>query len=487
MEDNFVLQNSGADKKPEFDVEAWLKLASDPSKQKAYEKGTVQKVPPRDGPVTVKQPIDVDGFLKNKQAPVRDVPMASPVVQEAPPANPIVETAREVIKEEQPLQEQSLRQPATVDEFAKQPMGIADWLVGLAPLAVDFIQGGANGMGLAADYYTKMGTPQDPKEKIGLAIQKLKLQTEQEKLKRKLATEGGKADGGEVKNSVMNLYKDEQGKVVYLPNAQALSRGLLPANEGQVATFWDTKGTDNGINRAWKSGENALDRASREKLAAQKRAEMMAKGRTSRDIKAFDNFTSKNSKYSQAEEKVHGSLNAMNMLNKGGVVGENGLPTVIAKQVFGEVGNLSVTDLQASTGDASVVGLANRLYQKLLGNGGKLGEEDRKDVEIVLRAAHAHNSWLARKHADGAIKGYRTMGVNTEALEGYVNLPEFPALQPRIPSTRTDEQAQSPRRSTNAPRPIAKGKVIVSNGKERREIDESDLAEAEKDKFYKVP
>lgn len=191
MEDNFVLQNSGADKKPEFDVEAWLKLASDPSKQKAYEKQTVQKVKPRNGPVET-QPIDVDGTLKQKApaAPVAPAPVVAqpqaPVIQQ-PPADPIVQTAREVIQEESERTE-TVREPAT-DPFAEKPMGMADWLVGLAPLAVDFIQGGNAGTQIAADYYTSKGKATDPKDRIQLAIQKLKLQTAQSKAS---AANGGK-------------------------------------------------------------------------------------------------------------------------------------------------------------------------------------------------------------------------------------------------------------------------------------------------------
>jgi hypothetical protein len=491
MEPNYVMAR---EKKP-FDINEYLKLPNQEAKNE-YAKGRVQGPAkgqdPKRPAVTHTKPITVEGEVKK----------APPVVPEAVPAKiPEVQIAREHLAPQEEMQRPFVPEPtAPAAPAAPQEsgMGLSDWLVGATPLLVDFLMGNNGGTDIAANYFIKKGTPADPKLNNDLQIQRLKLAAEQAKTNRAMAGQDGKVlnknqgawtkgpdgkplwktwneinrdglelseggGGGEIKNSVMDLYEDENGAVVKLPNFQALQRGLKPANKGQVETYLQTVRPDKEADRGVKVSEGEANRASREKLAMMRLKDAHNKLGTSNQRKAFEKFASATSPYGKAEEKVYGAINAMDMLNKGGVIGANGLPTVIAKQIFGEVGNLSSTDLSMARGNQNAPSLAQRLYQKL--TIGELGPEDRKDVETVIKAAYDHASWKARRIAEKTKSGHKALGVDiAPGVDAYVDIPPFPALQSGIPSAHNRPSSSAPmknRAETSILTPPESGKVKV--------------------------
>lgn len=448
--------------KPVFDINEYLKLPT-PEAKNAYASSTTAPVDPASPirkPVNSKA-IKVAGDLKRTAPPV--VPEVAP----APVKIPEVEIARDNLAPQLEMERPFVPDPAAPaaapapTEAPTKTMGLSDWLVGATPLLVDFLMGGNRGTDIAAQHFIKKGTDADPKLNNDLQIQKLKLAAEQAKTNRALAgagkndkflnknngtwTKDGKwhtwneinrlglevdaTAGAEViKNNEMDLYV-ENGEVVKTTNAEAMKKGLKPANKGQVATYLQTIRPD-----------KEADRASREKIAAMRAKEAHGKLNTAGQRKAFDKFSSSSSPYGKAEEKVYGAINAMDMLNKGGVIGANGLPTIIAKQIFGEVGNLSATDLSMAKGNQAAISLAQRLFDKL--NKGELGPEDRKDVETVIKAAYDHAAWKARRIADKTKSGHRALGIDIDAgVDAYVDIPPFPALGPGVPSAHNIPEA----------------------------------------------
>lgn len=440
--------------------------------------------------------IDVDGYLREQAAQdsanKQMVKTAHEAIAETPPpaiSNPYSDVKpqmgpsaphAEILKEEPVVTPPQMEmyngekrsEPQSEEKKAPKSEGFnfTNMMAAATPLLVDFLTGGGEGSQISANAFLKEGYP-DPKSsknKTDLEIQQLKLAAEKVRTARAMAGTGkdGKALN---KNQVATFLKPDGTKQLAtwnqgvengwqldptasqeellkanqigdyfvpdkgwmkVPHSEALKNGYHPVDPG-VARYNQTTSMD-----------KEADRNLRKELADKKIAEMKQKGADAKQIKAFEKFTSASSPYQKAEDGVYGAVNAMDMLNKGGVIGANGLPTVIAKQIFKEVGNLSSTDLSMAKGNQGAVSLAQRLYNKM--STGELGPEDRKDVETVIKAAYDHAYWKAGQVKEKFKRGYKATGVNMdEPFDTYASLPGFPALQAPIPSAH-NSPAKSP-------------------------------------------
>jgi 3D (Asp-Asp-Asp) domain-containing protein len=336
--------------------------------------------------IQMTQPIDVDGYLREQVAQTeaavqnKEVQTAQEALAKSgdPLANPYTQPAAQPQAPQPEMRKPAFEMPdtSTLETPKVQESGYkmdpGKMLAAATPLLVDFLMGPHAGKGTAiaakafmdqADEGIKSKTNND------LEIQRLKLAAE--KIKTARIAQGTDKDGkplnknnvvmvkrpdgsvvpttwneavqngwepvsdaGPIKNNEMDLYYDEKGSTVKLPNAVAVQRGLKPVNKGEFSTYQSTIGGDKAADRESREKIAGMNNDARLKAAEMRAKEMAAKGSTQREIGAFNSFVGANSKYNKAEQDVWGVKNAMEVLNDGGIIGEGGIPTMVAKSIF---------------------------------------------------------------------------------------------------------------------------------------------------------
>ena len=257
-----------------------------------------------------------------------------------------------------------------------------------------------------------------------------------------------------LKESEIGQYMLPNGLIRNVPHSEAVAKGYKPVDP-DIAKYNATVSID-----------KALDRESREKIARMK-LDNKAKPASKAELAAFDKFASAGSKYNKAEQEVWTVKNAMDVLNNGGVVGEGGIPSLVARAIFKEVGNLSASDLKLAKGSPAIQAMAARFSGRVL-DGENLTPEDRKDLAILFRTAYNHAKNKALTIANRTKKGYAAMG-NTrmgEAIDAYVHIPEMDELKDAIPASGSGKaqgpKTPAPNRANNSIlKPEASGKIRV--------------------------
>jgi hypothetical protein len=400
--------------------------------------------------VTGQLPED-DAFMRRKmvqsanEAIAKDAVM-NPYATQFPPAPaPMMEQAAPVAETQT---EQTQEEPEQEREPASQytPISGMEILAGATPLLVDFLMGGNAGTDISAQYFIDKGKPREKdKNSLALQIEREKLKREQEKTKRAMLPAAPGSDKL-LKANEVGRYMMPDGKVRNVTHSEALKMNLKPVDP-QVGIYQNTQGVD-----------KALDRDLKRELALKK---LKVEG-TKQQKSAFEKFSAPTSKYNQAEKEVWTIRNAMDVLNEGGTIGEGGIPSLVARAIFKEVGNLSQSDLRLSGGDPSALAIANRFKGKVL-EGKNLTEEDRRDLKVLFDAAYKHSAYKARRVAETTKKSYRAMGTNIDDIvDSYIDLPDMPDLQPAVPPTRELKEQQSARRPAPS-RATGKPGAPVSN------------------------
>jgi hypothetical protein len=462
-------------------------------------------------------PIDVEGYLRAKQgeaaenkalvdnafenlqtSKVMEQPEPLPEFQPGPGmAAPPAATQNPYSLEDFAKMIGGMESPAAVHEASRGPSGMEALMIGATPLLVDLLTGGNSGNDIAANYLQKASAP-DPdraKKSTELEIQRMKLFGEKIRAMKTMAGTGVKGSRPLGKNNWGTFLDPKTNKRVSGTYDQAAMYGWTAAPESnaadlvksnQMGTYWDpaigkevsmthSEGIARQLRLVGKVDEynkttaidKQLDRESREKIAGMQREAMVKNGASKKEVAAFDKFVSKGSKYNTAEQDVWATKNAMDILNKGGIIGEGGIPTMVAKSIFKEVGNLSETDLKMAKGSPAISAMAQRWAGRAF-DGQPLRPEDRKDLAILFKVAYNHSANKARIIADRTKKGYKAMGMEGigHGIDAYVNIPELPDLTDAVPATPSmgdAPAAQAPNRANNSlVTPPASGSVTVT-------------------------
>lgn len=457
-------------------------------------------------------PIDVEGYLRGKQneaaenkalvenafenlqtSKVAETPELPPF--QAGPGMPAPAATQNPYSFEDFSKMLGSVETPIANEVSRGPSGMEALMIGATPLLVDLLTGGNSGTDIAANYLQKQATPDPDKEKkkADLEIQRMKLIGEKMRTMKAMSGVPGKGVRPLGKNNWGTFLDPKTGNRVSGTYDQAAMYGWTAApesnaadlvKENQMGTYWDpavgrevsmthTEAIARKLQRIGKVEEynktaaidKQLDRDSREKIAAMQREAMIKNGASKKEVAAFDKFVAKNSKYNTAEQDVWATKNAMDILNKGGIIGEGGIPTMVAKSIFKEVGNLSETDLKMAKGSPAISAMAQRWAGRAF-DGQPLRPEDRKDLAILFKVAYNHSANKARVVADRTKKGYKAMGMNGigAGIDAYVNIPDLPELTDAVPATGENPApaASRPNRANNSlVTPPASGKIKV--------------------------
>lgn len=325
---------------------------------------------------------------------------------------------------------------AKMKEGTKDTSGrdLSTWLVGATPLLVGMLTGNTlEGVDTAAQYYLKEGAEKkEDKNSLQLKIEEMKLRREQEKLKREMA---GKEASLKATNTIQEYTDPTTGKV---------KLGVFDKATGKIleTDYLGPKqpGVDDKEARLANQFKKQMDLREKFKLS----------DRQDRAIKDFTLNT--NSPFKLADDNINAIQRAHNILNEGGVVGGEGVRSLIARGVFGEKGVLTEQDVQRIGGDKAATARANSLLQRISQGYSPL-PEDRKDLDILLRAAHNFEVEKARKEKDRYVKTQKALGVDISApLNEYVMNYTLPPLKGAILPTRQAGQiAPAPRPASNIP------------------------------------
>lgn len=455
-------------------------------------------------------PIDVDAYLRGKQNEAAENKalvdnafenLQTSKVAEAPlpafqpgPGMPAPEVTHNPYSFEDFSKMLGSVETPAADAVARGPSGMEALMIGATPLLVDLLTGGNSGTDIAANYLQKQATPDPDKEKkkAELEIQRMKLMGEKMRTMKAMSGAGVKGVRPLGKNNWGTFLDPKTGKRVSGTYDQAAMYGWTAAPESnaadlvksnQMGIYWDgqrevplthTEGISRGLRMIGKVDEynkttavdKQLDRDNKLEIAKLQREAMIKNGASKKEVAAFDKFVSKNSKYNTAEQDVWATKNAMDILNKGGIIGEGGIPTMVAKSIFKEVGNLSETDLKMAKGSPAISAMAQRWAGRAF-DGQPLRPEDRKDLAILFKVAYNHSANKARVVADRTKKGYKAMGMPGigAGIDAYVNIPDLPELTDAVPASGeapAASSAQAPNRANNSlVTPSASGKIKV--------------------------
>lgn len=326
--------------------------------------------------------------------------------------------------------------PAEEKEEVKDTSGrdLSSWLVGATPLLVGMLTGNTlEGVDTAANYYVKEGAEKKAdKNSLQLKIEEMKLKREQEKLKREMA---GKESSLKATNTIQE-YTD--------PSTGQVKLGVFDKASGKILETDYLGPKQPGVN----------DREARLADQFEKQQAMREKFKlTDRQDRALKDFTlNANSPFKQADDNINAIQRAHNILNEGGVVGGEGVRSLIARGVFGEKGVLTEQDVQRIGGDKAATARVNSLLQRLSQGYSPL-PEDRKDLDILLRAAHDFELRKMNQEKDRYIKTQKALGVDLSGpLNQYVRNYSLPPLKGAVLPTRVAGQsAPQPRAAGNLP------------------------------------
>ena len=308
---------------------------------------------------------------------------------------------------------------------------LSSWLVGATPLLVGLLTGNTlEGVDTAANYYVKEGAEKKAdKTSLQLKIEEMKLKREQEKLKREMA---GKESSLKATNTIQE-YTD--------PSTGQVKLGVFDKASGKILETDYLGPKQHGVNdrEARLADQFEKQQALREKFKL-----------TDRQDKALKDFTlNTNSPFKQADDNINAIQRAHNLLNEGGVVGGEGVRSLIARGVFGEKGVLTENDIGRVGGDKSATARVNSLLQRL-SQGYNPMPEDRKDLDILLRAAHNFELDKMNQEKDRYLKTQKSLGIDLSGpLNAYVRNYSLPSLKGAVLPTRAAGQS--------APQPRAAG------------------------------
>lgn len=305
---------------------------------------------------------------------------------------------------------------------------LSSWLVGATPLLVGMLTGNTlEGVDTAANYYVKEGAEKKAdKTSLQLKIEEMKLRREQEKLKREMA---GKDSALKATNTIQEYTDPATGKV---------KLGVFDKASGSILETDYLGPKQPGVNdrEARLADQFEKQQALREKFKL-----------TDRQDKALKDFTlNTNSPFKQADDNINAIQRAHNLLNEGGVVGGEGVRSLIARGVFGEKGVLTENDIGRVGGDKSATARVNSLLQRLSQGYNPL-PEDRKDLDILLRAAHNFELDKMVQEKDRYLKTQKSLGIDlSEPLNQYVRSYSLPPLKGAVlPARAAGQSAPQPR------------------------------------------
>lgn len=311
---------------------------------------------------------------------------------------------------------------------------LSSWLVGATPLLVGMLTGNTlEGVDTAANYYVKEGAEKKAdKDSLQLKIEEMKLKREQKKLEREMA---GKESSLKATNTIQE-YTD--------PSTGQVKLGVFDKASGKILETDYLGPKQPGVN----------DREARLADQFEKQQAMREKFKlTDRQDRALKDFTlNANSPFKQADDNINAIQRAHNILNEGGVVGGEGVRSLIARGVFGEKGVLTEQDVQRIGGDKAATARVNSLLQRLSQGYSPL-PEDRKDLDILLRAAHDFELRKMNQEKDRYIKTQKSLGIDlSDPLNQYVRSYSLPPLRGAVLPTRVAGQsAPQPRAAGNLP------------------------------------
>jgi hypothetical protein len=180
---------------------------------------------------------------------------------------------------------------------------------------------------------------------------------------------------------------------------------------------------------------------------------------SSQQFQALNNYTKPTGEAGKHREKMGSIIQAAGILNEGGPIGESGLPSLIARGIFGETGVLTEPDVRRVGGDPSLVAISARLWGKAI-KGEPLEESDREDIYKVLKVAHRIRAMKMAEERDAYIKAYKNLGIDvSDSIRDYTRIPDLPSLGPRVLPSRRSQKATAPVRPPYQPL-YKKGQIV---------------------------
>lgn len=139
-----------------------------------------------------------------------------------------------------------------------------------------------------------------------------------------------------------------------------------------------------------------------------------------KEFDAFKSFTSPTGNFNKTKENIDGLVSAATQLNAGNPRANAGIANYLARNVYGEKGPLSDSDIARLSGDPSYGAVVNRWLDAKLS--GKLGELDRSDIRQIIDISYQLQKTKALSEASRYSQGFAAMGFDpSPSINAYVN------------------------------------------------------------------
>lgn len=178
-------------------------------------------------------------------------------------------------------------------------------------------------------------------------------------------------------------------------------------------------------------------------------------------------FTKPTSNFNKIKENIDGIVTAAEQLNLGNPRANAGLANYLARNVYGEKGPLSDSDIARLAGDPSYGAVIERWLDAKMN--GSLGSLDRNDIRQIVEITYKLQKEKAMSEADRFGKAFATVGFDpSPGIKAYVDQ----AFKP-LPAFRPGD-------ITRKPLPSASGKVLMERDGVKKLVDQGQVKEMEK-------